>query len=196
MDWLTFIAAITKALAWPGSLVAVVLILRKSLLRLLPQLERLEYKNFKLEFSKRLAAAEHQVEAAGPLPPAPERKALPPAENLSSALATIASLAPRAAIADAWRAIEFELDDIFSRRGLPRSRFHTRQRQLLQDDAALPPGLWEAVEELRRLRNAALHEVEPHVSEEQAREYLLVADRILSHLRQVPSSPPADKSGA
>lgn len=36
MDWLTFIAEIIKALAWPGAIVVLVLVLRKPIAGLIP----------------------------------------------------------------------------------------------------------------------------------------------------------------
>jgi hypothetical protein len=39
MDWLSFVAAIVQALAWPLALVTVILVLRKPLAGLIPLLQ-------------------------------------------------------------------------------------------------------------------------------------------------------------
>ena len=55
MDALTFIVEMTKALAWPASIIFIIFLLRKPIIELLPFLEELKYKDFALKFHKEVS---------------------------------------------------------------------------------------------------------------------------------------------
>ena len=97
MDWLSFIAAIVKALAWPLTALGIFLVLRRPLLALVPLLARLKFKDFELDFGRRLA--EVSAEAAR----LPSVRAGNAADE---ALLRLAPVAPRAAILEAWLRLE------------------------------------------------------------------------------------------
>lgn len=67
MDWLTFIASIVASLAWPAAAVSVVFVLRRALNRLLPDLNRVRYKDWELEFGRQVAQARVEIEAGAAL---------------------------------------------------------------------------------------------------------------------------------
>lgn len=67
MNTLEFIASLVNSLAWPAAVVIGVVLVRKPLLRMLPQLEELQYKDWKARFRRELDAA---AETAQSLPPA------------------------------------------------------------------------------------------------------------------------------
>ncbi len=54
MDWLTFLATIIQAVAWPVTIVAIAYLLRKELRALIPLLTKLKYKDIELEFGRRV----------------------------------------------------------------------------------------------------------------------------------------------
>jgi len=54
MDWLTFVTKIIESLAWPVSIVVIVLILKKPISALLPLLRNLKYKDLELSFGEEL----------------------------------------------------------------------------------------------------------------------------------------------
>jgi len=76
MDTRTFVVEMTRALAWPLAAVAVVLVFRRSVVRLLPHLTRFKYDKFEVQFAKELAAVERQAEAA--LPPVLRNRVMKP----------------------------------------------------------------------------------------------------------------------
>ena len=62
MGTLEFIAALVEALALPAAAVMVLVLFRRSVRALLPNLNRFRYKDLEVEFSKELAAVRAQLE--------------------------------------------------------------------------------------------------------------------------------------
>src|SRR5439155_7615824 len=108
MDWLTFVASITKSLAWPLVVAWIVFLLRRPLRGVLRSLIRLRYKDLEIDFGRDLEALEREVETARlPAPTeARDRAALrAPADQLEA----IAEVSPRAAVLEAWLLVEHEV---------------------------------------------------------------------------------------
>jgi hypothetical protein len=64
VDRLTFIIEMAKALGWPLALVVVVVLLRRSLVKLIPTLRHLKYGGFEADFGEKLDEAEQKADAA------------------------------------------------------------------------------------------------------------------------------------
>ena len=62
MDWLTFTTEITKALAWPIAVVFLIFLVRKPLASLLPDLRHFKWKDFEIDFEKKIAKIEEQAD--------------------------------------------------------------------------------------------------------------------------------------
>src|SRR5215207_8632055 len=101
MDWLSFAAALVKALAWPLTVLGIFLVLRRPLTGLVPLLARLKFKDLELDFGRRLAEASAE---AATLPGIPPAAALPAGSD--EVLLRLATDAPRAAILEAWLRLE------------------------------------------------------------------------------------------
>ncbi|MGH2397987.1 MAG: hypothetical protein ACRDFW_13640 [bacterium] len=71
MDWLTFIARVIDAAAWPVTVFVILLLLRKPLSGLIPLLQRLKYKDLELEFGRQIQEVRQEVQAELPAAPAP-----------------------------------------------------------------------------------------------------------------------------
>ena len=67
MDWLTFIAEVIKAIAWPVTAITIFLILRRPLLNLFPLIQRMRFKDVEVDFSRQVQAL--AIEARRQLPP-------------------------------------------------------------------------------------------------------------------------------
>jgi len=63
MDALTFISELIKAVAWPVTAIALVVLLRKPIVELIPLLRRLKYKELELEFAQEVSELKAEVEA-------------------------------------------------------------------------------------------------------------------------------------
>lgn len=175
MDWLQFIASMTEALAWPIALIVVFLLLRRHLLARMPDLESLEWKDFRFRFGRRV----HELAAQ-------TRQELPDAEaGAATSLdgerhrLKLADISPRAAILESWIELEGAAAVALKRRGAAVTRQELRQPSRLAD-ALVTTGLLGAnqaglLSELRRLRNAAAHAADPKITAETAREFVGIA---------------------
>jgi len=158
MDWLTFIASMVGSLAWPIAAVSVVLVLRRALNRLLPELNRVKYKDLELEFGKEVAQARVEIEAAPTTRQLPESTARPPLKQ--PYFETLAEVSPRAALLEAWLPFEVAASRIgetlaLSQPGraiqMPRLIEGLTREGILTDDEA------RAIARLRALRNKVVH---------------------------------------
>ena len=152
MDIKTFIVELTKALAWPLTLLGAVFAFRKPLLRLLPQLTNLKYDKFEFQFAKEVAAVEKQAQAS--FPPVPEKSGL---EAVREKLIKLAMASPEAAIVEAWRYLETQLFEFIDRRKVevaPAVRTMPRVLSaLLYKEGLLTEAQHDLVVRLRELRN-------------------------------------------
>jgi hypothetical protein len=175
VDWLTFIAEMTKALAWPLAALGIFLTLRKHLLARLPDLDVLEWKDVKFRFNQQV----HEVatEARQALPE-PEVTRLPPLSDEAQHL-RLAELSPRAAILESWIALEDAATAALKRKGTTLTDRELRQPsvlvQALVDVGLLNEAQRQVVSELRTLRNAAAHATELKITSQTAREFVTIA---------------------
>ncbi|HZX81063.1 MAG TPA: hypothetical protein VFE72_08950 [Lysobacter sp.] len=175
MDVLEFIAAMTKALAWPVALVAIFLVLRRHLVARLPELESLEWKDFHLRFGRRV----HQLAAEAQAALDPAEIASAPSIDGEARRRRLAEISPRAAILEAWIELEGAAAVALRRRGAAIPQRELQQPSRLAD-ALISSGLLGAgqatlLSELRRLRNAAAHAADPRIDVDTAREFVGVA---------------------
>ena len=182
MDLLTFVATIIGSLAWPVSLLIVILVLRKPLAELLPGIRKLKYKDLEVDFGKELErieavmdTIEDETKPRRELPAEVQPEPLPKTRN--ELLGKLAELSPNAAILESWRNVERTLDFYFKCRGIERPLSNQTITGHLDYDPNFPPQLVSAYQELRLLRNRAAHDRE-NLLPEHAREFASLADRL------------------
>jgi hypothetical protein len=182
MDWLSFIAALVAALAWPLTLLGIFLVLRRQLVDLIPLLARLKYKDLELDFGRRLAEASAEA-ATLPLPRS--HAALPASDD---ALLALAAAAPRAAILEAWLRLEAAALAAARRRGTSEPvsslRAPTRMIEALEELAVIDARQAAVFHELRSLRNSAAHALGFQPTTETARDYVRLAARLEQSLEE------------
>lgn len=175
MDWLQFIAAMTASLAWPIALIAVFLIVRRPLMARLPDLESLEWKDFRFRFGRRVHELATQTRQALV---DTEAASAPPLDGERHRL-QLAEISPRAAILEAWIELEGAAATALKQRGADVTRQELQQPSRLAD-ALVTAGLLGGAQagllsELRRLRNAAAHASDPKITADTAREFVGIA---------------------
>ena len=172
MDWLQFVASIVGSLAWPGVVLAAVILLRRPLAALLPLLRRLKYKDLEVEFDREVR--ELREEAAAALPPLP--RAVPSAIPEENALLELASVSPRAAVVEAWLLVESAARRAIERRGMrpeaERALSGPQLTRTLMHAEVLDNATRAVFDRLRMLRNQAVHAQDFAVGEASAREYV------------------------
>ncbi len=185
MDLLSFIAELVKALAWPATLFLLIIMFKAPLLELIPGLRRLKYKGLELEFERKLERLETEAEQAS-LPP-PEVPILVPLDRvqelpLMKLIEMIAPVSPRAAVVETWRQIELAISNAFTRIGRPYPRSWVITRLLLKHEGLLPQSALSILQDLRALRNQAVH-FGLDLNAEHAVQYAVLAQRLIEALR-------------
>ena len=183
MDWLTFIATVIGSLAWPSAVVLLVLALRKPIKELLPLLQRVKYKEFELEFGRRVEEVGEEV--ARELPA--ETVAALPADG-SSTFTRLAEISPRSAVLEAWADVELAALDAASVLGVKSIRSKTLTSQaihLLEQQGSLSRNVINLLRDLRALRNKAAHAPDFALSIQSAFEYATSASAVARYLRGV-----------
>jgi hypothetical protein len=170
-----------KAAFWPGVVVLGGWKFRSEIHELLTGLLSLKVAGFEATFDKSLAAT---------------RRKLPP-ETLDAAkesegfetLADLAQVAPIDAIIKAWAKLEDVLIDLASKIGLQSSVIGRRQvgRLIpeLQKSEKVSPQVISAIEELRLLRNQAVHEPAFALSPDAATQFVLLALASVEDLKRI-----------
>lgn len=175
-------AQLVQALAWPATVLLIVLSLREPLATLIPLLQRLKYKDFELEFGRQVQELGRETQME--LPASADAPAtLPAAEALIGKLAT---LSPRSAVLESWRQVEYAVTRLAERRQVDlrgrQSESPLAMLRALQRAEALEPGKAGMIHELRSLRNNAAHTPDFALSTDSAMEYGRVAARIVEYV--------------
>jgi hypothetical protein len=191
VDWLQFIASIVGSLAWPSVVIAALLIFKRQLLALAPQLRELEYGSFKLKFQQELGEMAAKAEELNlPEPPAPpeqdaqSRVQLP--RDSDETLALQAALSPRSVVIESWTAVEHEIRNALRRAGIGVTlRGPTQQLKALARKTDVSPYLIAIIEDLQRLRNEAAHYPDFALAPSQAIDYARRANQAAAALRTI-----------
>ena len=180
MDTLTFIAELVKALAWPLTVMIILLLLRRQIAALIPALQRFRYRDLEFEFNREVQ--ELAVRAREQIPAQPIE-----ARGLAN-LQELAQLSPRAVVLESWLQLE--------KAAMQAARRHNAN--LTSRELKAPLLLGKALENLgvladetaaiyhrlRNLRNAAAHASDYSFEPEAALEYADLAYRLSDYLEQ------------
>jgi hypothetical protein len=175
---LTFIAA----LAWPVTVIVVVLVFRHEIAALLrSQVKRLKAGPFEMEWAPVMERLEVEVESAQPLAQPPVAAG---AGSLAVELADLARIAPAKAVMEAYSRVESRLKHILETRSttLTSASSPAAIAIILASTGVISREAAEAVKEIATLRNLVAHGQADQVTTEQAMRYLVIIDRVLSLL--------------
>lgn len=180
------------ALAWPVAVVVIVLFFRSDIKGLMnDRLERVKAGPFVAEWNRQVAEVQTDVEeaveeAGGPVPHAPQ------VGPLTESFGELAMLNPALAVVSAHARIEDRLRELLKEAGAPgavgkggsasRLAEALRRRGVITDEAA------RAVEGLNIMRSFVTHERTKEVTQEQAQDYLGLADAVLYALAHRPKA--------
>lgn len=184
MDWLTFIAALTKALAWPATVLGIAVIFRKTLIDQIPLLKRFKYNNLELDFYRDINELKADALKAVPLSLQQEQAAIP-----TSRLRALATLSPKSVVMEAWSQLEESILRCIYRKdiGSPEMglRGSSRLGHALFHANLIDENQFDLFHRLRELRNRAAHDRSLDVSPQIALSYAESAERLVVHLDSV-----------
>jgi hypothetical protein len=218
MDWLEFISSMTKALAWPAAILAILLIFRKSIIRVLPEIRRLKAGPSGLELEwidRKLDEAREQLEASQEALEEPASSAASEdskqrtkaAERASRTfmeeITELADISPQAAVVEAYRRLESVLRLAITQHLGPDLGPKSEYRQANIPSivrAANAAGILtdsevSLIADLRGIRNAVTHSVEgrPDIDRRRALAYgELVRQTIVAIYYRTQSSIPSE----
>ena len=173
--------ALVRALAWPVTVVLLVLLFRSELTKLMSRLSELKYRDVAAKFSDELDEAEESA-ASFDLLATKQPKPKPESEKtygeISERVDQLASVSPRAAVLEAWRYLELATETAASTLGM-KSRPHTAAIEVVR--ALVEQGMFNESAlanyvRLRRMRNEAAHTKDFTLDATEARRY---ADLVL-----------------
>jgi len=187
MNSLEFIARIIDSLVWPAAILLVLYILRGELPAIARSLKKLRYKDLELEFEK---SAQEVVEKAKlSLPEAAKNIQLSgqTQDELIDRLVSISEFAPRSAILEAWLVVEAAAVDVAKRKGISSFRSHPgpmRLRDYLVKGDLLNKDQQVVFEQLRNLRNEAVHVADAEFTRKAVNNYIASALQMAGYLEQ------------
>lgn len=183
MDKLTFVSEIIKALAWPSTIIVLVYLLKKPIIELVPFMKKLKYKELELEFSQEIMTLKAEVSEIPTLE-------ITKADNFTlttSKAFELVTFSTRVAIMEAWTELETAAVEVASSlwsqspsqviRNVPKLDEYLHQSKIINDKQL------SIFKRLRQLRNKAAHAEELHLSEEDAKAYIIMASSLIKHLR-------------
>ncbi|MFW5920431.1 MAG: hypothetical protein ACOCUS_01225 [Polyangiales bacterium] len=186
MDWMTFSAKLIDALVWPLTVLVGVLLLRRPLGELLPEMRKVKYKDFEAEFGAQMDELRQESEQAGG-----GRPSTPAATDRTRRLHDLAAVAPNAAVLAAWRKVETAARALLDAEGYELDYAVATPYRMIESvlagDELLEPRQIKMYRQLRRLRNKVAHADDFELSPGQARQYVDVALSLCEQLEDAGS---------
>jgi len=183
MDALTFLSEIIRSVAWPLTVVVLVVVFRKPLVELIPLLRRLKYKELELEFSQELQELKAEAESISREHPEEQSRISPS----SSRILNLVSFSTRASIMEAWLEVESAAITVASSfwNDAPRDAMknYPRLGEYLFQCEVINEKQLDIFNTLRKLRNKAVHADELELNEKDARSYVQLALDLAEHIR-------------
>ncbi|MDX2367735.1 MAG: hypothetical protein QNK36_04935 [Colwellia sp.] len=187
MDGLTFTSNMISTLAWPITVIILFFILRSELPNIAKSIKKFKYKDVELEFGAAVKAV--AKEAKGSLPPSKSNViAGKTTEDIKTRLDAVAELAPRAAILESWIQVEAAAADVIQKKGLVSSVRYpgpTRLLTALKNEGILNGKQTLIFEQLRMLRNEAVHVHDAEFTVAAVASYIESAILIASYLEDI-----------
>jgi hypothetical protein len=179
VDWLQFFASVIGSIGWPVTAVVIVLLLRKAVIGLLPNLRRLKYKEIEAEFGAILEDAEKDVAEL------PEPATLPQAsQEIKGHLQAFEPFSNNSAVFVAWLSVESAILNLARANGLLGTNMPPfRAAQLLFDRKIIDASTFRTIGELQSLRNIAVHpDAIRIISNEEAQRFRKLAEKVTAIL--------------
>jgi hypothetical protein len=199
MDTLSFISSILSSIAWPLAVILITYFFRSSISNLFEsvRLKRIKRGDFQIDFEQKLSEVRGKVEVAS-LPVAkpsksPKKLVQPGAERflIENDVMSIANVNPAAGIALAWSQVERELQSTIEKFKINVAYPYNsavKNIQALYEQKIISQQVYEALNDLRTLRNKAVHAMyDTTLTITEAEDFAQVAEnvvRVLSGLNR------------
>ena len=169
-------ASLVKSLAWPAVVGYCVYILRTPVGDLLGSVSKLKYGDLEAEFQGTLGRIIH-TQNATTQQIEKEEKGAP-----TVALEDLAEVSPRAAVLEAWIMVEKATVNFCKAHGLPANLSYQGLFRLSKEKELDIEAFQTGYQELRFLRNKAVHATDAEITSETAKQYVKAANFIAAEL--------------
>ncbi|WP_342442880.1 DUF4145 domain-containing protein [Lysinibacillus sp. FSL K6-0075] len=180
------ISSLVNSLAWPVSLIVSIWILKRPLNKLLSTITRVKYNEIEIDFGEALDRVAENLDVSNN-----ENNETLSFVQEDPAIHNIAKTYPSALIIMGFSKIEIELNNIIDNLDIPGNRSSRRYNpiekiDLLRKQGILDKDLAKSINELRHLRNEAVHlpPSETNITTENALEYYQLSEKVISDLQQ------------
>lgn len=184
MDWLTFIAQLINALAWPITVLIIILILRRPLSELFPLVRSLRFQGIELDFGRQVQALANEAHSELTR----LRGILDSGEAERAQWVEMAQVSPRAAVLESWIQLEKAAIEACRRHDLNLKSVELHSPIVLGkalEEAGILEGNTPMIyHQLRNLRNTAAHASEFSFTPDSAIEYADLAARLTEYLHK------------
>jgi hypothetical protein len=187
LNWLEFIASIIGSLAWPACLGLIVYLLKAEIPTLINGLRKLKYKDLELEFERTTKAIAAQARDAIPAPATAVEIAGQSGDDAAKRLSYVSHFSPRSAIIEAWLLVESAAIDAARKSKVATLRSAPgpmRLRDHLVKAGFLDEKQQAIFEQLRTLRNQAVHASDAEFSESAVSSYVDSALQMAVYLEE------------
>ncbi len=187
MNALEFFSSIIQSLAWPISIILIIIILRKPISELVKGINKVKYQDLEIDFGKKLDNIDVKISKNNKIKITKKYSKSEEVEEIE----TIALISPKSAIIMAWTLVEKEIQEAINRLAIspdyPPYNSSLKNIELLKDNNLIDNETINAIEEMRKLRNIAAHAVdyEKKITSTEAIKYYGIAQEVVIILQSL-----------
>ena len=175
---------IIKIVIWPATIIIAIILLRKGLVDLIPNLKKLKYKDLEVEFEKDAINLLATIERDVPYTEPPEEEPVMVDVRESSVQYSVKKLTPPEFILHEWMKVENEMKSLSERKNIkvqPSDSIRATVDKLLKN-GIIDSGISNALLELSTYRNKVAHAQIEYINEEMSNAFFESANRLLLYL--------------
>lgn len=181
MDIWTFASSLFSSIAWPIAAVVIAILLRKPFSSLLKDVRKLKWNGLEAEFGADLGIAQDLIDQDANVSSRVLTNEVIPKDH-RELLLKLAELSPRSVVLEAWREVETAIANALGANTETNKTVAGIRPQKLLDAGLIDDAEYQLLSILKDLRNRAAHERQFFLGKEDAVEYALMANRIVSTL--------------
>jgi hypothetical protein len=188
MDLKEFIVEMTKALAWPTTLLITVAIIQKHITGLLPRLEKIKHKDTELEFAMVVSKVQERAEDLLLNREIIDNVIIGEFKRLDS----IIDIAPKSVICQAFAIVDkyyFELVSFGTAKEKRGKQLVYEESHQILNGLGISNDILNQYHDLRRIRNITLAHRLIHLNESELEDYMSMAKHLSNVFQERVSSP-------
>jgi uncharacterized protein YutE (UPF0331/DUF86 family) len=178
---------ILKTVIWPATVIISVVVLRKGILELIPNMKKLKYKDLEVEFEKEAIKLRAIVERDIPHIELPEEKFIENSVSEPTEYYSVKTLSPSESVTRAWDRTEVEIISLMDRHNINIKLLNSVRAMIdkLSQEKIIDNATNNALLELCSYRNKIAHAQENLINHEMSDAFYDSSDRIINYLKSL-----------